>query len=60
MTLAEKSASKHQQRSGLLPVERAISIEQELGSWQIGQQLGLSVFILKKLTACVFVFNLSI
>jgi hypothetical protein len=47
MMSAEKSASKHQQRSGWLPVERAISIAQKLGSWQIGQLLGFRVFISK-------------
>ena len=47
MMSAEKSASKHQQRSGGLPVERAISIAQKLGSWQIGQLLGLRVCISK-------------
>lgn len=47
MISAEKSASKHQQRSGLFPVDREISIAQEFGSWQMGQQLGLIFFIIE-------------
>lgn len=43
---AEKTASKHQQRSGVLPVVRATSMAQALGSWQIGQRATFKVFIL--------------
>jgi hypothetical protein len=35
----------HQQRSGLLPVALAFSIAQPLGSWQMGQQVGSTLFI---------------
>jgi len=36
-TSGVNSASMHQQRSGLVPFARAISMAQAFGDWQIGQ-----------------------
>lgn len=41
ITAGENTASKHQQRSALVPFTRAISAAQALFSWQIGHCKGL-------------------
>ena len=45
ITAGVKTASKHQQRSGLVSVNLAFSMAQTFGSWQIGQRVGSMVFI---------------
>jgi hypothetical protein len=46
-TSEENTASKHQQCSALLPVKRAISMAQALGSLQMGQSVGSTLNMYK-------------
>ena len=48
ITTGVKTASMHQQRSGLLPVALAFSMAQTLGSPQMGQRVG-SMLVMKTL-----------
>ena len=45
ITAGVKTASMHQQRSGLVPVVLAFSMAHELDSWQMGHGVRYLVFI---------------
>ena len=56
-TSGVNSASMHQQRLGLVPAARAISMAHAFSDWQTGQQVGSMLSICYSVTAKTGVFN---